>query len=245
MKGLKAVIRELFPPDYTCDICGCETFGDHLCPQCKETVTFNDGATCPVCGRRTETNRLCLECKAHAPAYKKAVSAMVYGGGAVKLIHKFKNDGGYLKEYFADLLTAPCTKKFSDAQAVCFIPATRKSLKKRGYNQAELLAKSLGERMNLPVLGNALTKRRETEEQKTLSRREREKNLLGAFKADKKIVRGKILILVDDVLTTGATADAAVEALKKAGAERVYFATAASVEYREERLDGEEPVEMP
>lgn len=244
MRGLKAVIRELFPPDFTCDVCGTETFGSNLCPQCRDTVTFNDGATCPVCGRRTETNRLCLECKAHAPAYKKAVSAMVYGGGAVKLIHKFKDGGGYLKEYFADLLTEPC-KKFTDAQAICYIPSTRNSMKKRGYNQAELLAKSLGERMGLPVLEDALAKRRETEEQKTLSRREREKNLLGAFKADKQIVRGKTLILVDDVLTTGATADAAVEALKKAGATNVYFATVASVEYREELLDGEDPVEMP
>lgn len=222
-----------FPEKYTCDLCGIEIYGGNLCKTCRSAVTFNDGKTCPVCGRRTETEELCLECKAQAPLFQRAVSALVYEGGAVALIHKFKNGNGYLKEYFADLLMKKCNVFFG-AQAICFVPCGPKAYKTRGYNQAELLAKALGKRLNLPVFANLLTKKRETEEQKTLTRREREKNLADVFRADKKLAEGKTLLLVDDVMTTGATADAAVAALKKAGAKCVYLATVASVEYQRE-----------
>jgi ComF family protein len=111
---------------------------------------------------------------------------------------------------------------------------TKKAEKERGYNQSEILAQALAKRLALPYIKGATIKVRGTPPQKTLTRREREKNLAGCFKADKKLVNGKTLILVDDVLTTGATANAVCDALKKAGAKAVYFATVASVEYKKE-----------
>ena len=72
----------LFPLSLTCDLCGRETFdGRNLCPDCLKTVAFNDGETCPVCGRRTRAPGLCMECKASAPAYDRAVSAIIYRDG--------------------------------------------------------------------------------------------------------------------------------------------------------------------
>ena len=193
-------------------------------------VTFNDGACCPVCGRKTKTDSLCLECKALAPKYAKAASAIVYKDGGSKLIQKFKRGNAYLKDYFADLLMKKCdfTK---DADGICFVPMTAKDKRKRGYNQAELLAKALSERLQIPVMRGAIVKKKQTKQQKSLSKEERRENLRSAFRADRAVVNGKIIILVDDVTTTGATAEAVCTELLKRGAAKIYFVTAASVEY--------------
>lgn len=229
---LNGAAKELFPENYTCDLCGNEIFdGGNLCADCRSKVIFNDGNVCPLCGRRTSVNQLCLECKAQAPLYKKAVSAIVYEGGGIALIHKFKRGGAYLKEFFADLIARKCDC-FSDADAICYIPMTRRAERRRGYNQAELLAEALSKRLDLPVCDGALTKLKDTQEQKTLNLKQREANLKGCFRADRKAVEGKTIILVDDVMTTGATADAATAQLLKRGAKGVYFACAASVEFK-------------
>lgn len=225
-----AFFNAVFPERYTCEICGTELFdGTHLCDRCKRTVEYNDEFTCPVCGRKTALDFLCLECKAQPPKYKKAVSALVYREGAATLVQKFKNDNGYLKEYFAELLEEK-VRQLDGTQAILYIPMTKKEKLRRGYNQSELLAKAIGRRLNLPVLDGAISKVKETEQQKTLTGKERKHNLAGAYRADKKLVKGKTLLVVDDVMTTGATADAATSSLLKAGAKRVYFAAVASVE---------------
>jgi ComF family protein len=228
---LDKIMGAMFPRNYTCDICGREVFkNSNLCDDCKELVTLNDQHTCPVCGRKTNVDQLCLECKDYAPAFKKAISALVYKQGVITLVHKYKNDNGYLKEYFADLIAPKCDD-FDGADCLVCVPMTKKSEARRGYNQSEILAKALAKRLKLPYIKGAVRKVRQTPPQKTLSRREREKNLEGCFKADKRLVKGRTPILIDDVLTTGATANAVCEALKAAGAKTVYFASIASVEY--------------
>lgn len=230
---LKAVADAVFPPRFTCDLCGREIFdGGHFCKECAGRVSFNDGTTCPVCGRRTKAEGMCLECKAHSPAYDRAVSAMIYEDGGAAVILKFKRGGAYLKDYFAELLAPKCGC-FDDADGVCYIPMTRRAERERGYNQAELLAKELAKRLHLPVV-NALEKIKDTGEQKSLTRREREDNLRGCFRAERKIVAGRKLILTDDVMTTGATLEEAARILKKRGAAKVYAVTAASVELKRE-----------
>ncbi len=232
MKFLKWLSEQLFPENFTCELCGKEIFdGGRLCESCSPSVQFNNGATCPVCGRKTATSSLCLECKALAPKYEKAVSAIVYEYGGQKLVYKFKNGGAYLKDYFAALLQDKCAE-FANADGICFVPMTEKAKRKRGYNQAELLAKSLSSRLKIPIVKNAIAKIKETAAQKSLTTKERKENLKGCFKTDKKAVQDKTLILVDDVMTTGATAEAVCTELLKRGAKKVYFVTAASVEYK-------------
>ena len=233
MINFKRFLSEaLFPPDFTCDICGIETFGSNLCQNCLKTVKFNDGQTCPVCGRKTLLPEICLECKARKPLFKRAVSPLIYDGGAQVLIAKFKNGDGYLKDYFVNLL-AEKIKDLPKSDCIVFVPMTKRAIRKRSYNQTELLAKGLADKLNLPVIKDAVIKQKETEAQKSLSRKEREKNLEGCFKVENKAeIKGKKLLLVDDVLTTGATADALCKTLLSAGAECVFFATVASVEYK-------------
>ena len=232
MSFLKFLGEAVFPRSFTCDICGIETFDGNLCPDCLKTITFNNKATCPVCGRKTVRPEICIECKADAPLYKKACSPLVYENGATALIAKFKNGSGYLKEYFADIM-AESLKCLSDFDCIVYVPMTEKAVRKRGYNQAELLANSLSERLNKPVIKDALIKETDTAEQKNLSRKERAKNLSGSIKVEKcDEIKDKTVLLVDDVLTTGATADTVCRKLLSAGAKRIYLATVASVEYK-------------
>ena len=234
MSILDKFLDIIYPPNFTCDICGREIFtGKNLCADCQETVEANNGPTCPVCGRKTTFPVLCLECKSQLPSFDRALSALVYSSGTRKLILKFKNGEPYLKDYFARLMADKC-KQIIDADAICFVPMLRRAELERGYNQAQLLAKELGRLLNLPLLPDAVEKVKKTRQQKSLSHEERLGNLQGSFKANGKVVAGKSLIVVDDVLTTGATAEAICTELKKRGAKKVYFVTVASVEYNRE-----------
>lgn len=104
------------------------------------------------------------------------------------------------------------------------IPLHKKRLRRRGYNQAELVARVLSERTGIPMDADALVRVKATCPQKTLSGRERRENIQGAFVARKRI-RCRNVALIDDIYTTGSTLDEAAKALRKAGAEKVYFLT--------------------
>lgn len=231
-KTLKFIKENVFPDAFTCDICGVETFKGNLCSDCLKTVTFNNGAKCPVCGRKTPRNEICLECKQRPPIFEKALSPIVYDDGGRDLVLKFKNGNGYLKEYFADLI-ADELFFFPIPECIVYVPMTKAAERKRGYNQSKILAEAISKRTDTPLIKDTVVKIKSTTGQKELGRKEREKNLAGSFKVVKHDeIKGKAVLLVDDILTTGATADEVAKCLLKAGAEKVYLATIASVEYK-------------
>ena len=232
----KFIKENLFPLSYTCDGCGIETFEGNLCPDCLKNTTFNDKVTCPICGRKTVRREICIECKAKAPLFEYGISPLIYEGTAVKLIHKFKNGDAYLKDYFADLIVAKLDI-VAPIDYIAFVPMTKKAQFKRGYNQSKLLAESISERIGVPVC-DVIEKVKDTTAQKALSGKDRAENLKGSFKEkDKNALLDKNVLLIDDILTTGATADAVSYALFKAGAMRVFLATIASVEYQPNKKD--------
>lgn len=234
-KIFKFLSDALFPAGFTCDICGIETFGNNICPECFKTVTFNNKIVCPLCGRKTVRPEICFECKYKAPLFKKAVSPLVYEDGASVLISKFKNGNAYLKDYFARLITEKLNE-LPEIDCVVYVPMTKNAVTSRGYNQSELLAKCVSQQTELPLIENALSKQKDTAEQKSLSRKEREQNLQKCFKVEKRAeIKGKNVLLIDDILTTGATADAVCSKLLGAGATRVFLATVASVQYKLEK----------
>lgn len=226
------LIKEtLFPSSFTCDACGIEIFDGNLCPECLKRTVFNNKFTCPICGRKVIRAEICIECKAKPPLFEQAVSAFVYEGTAVNLIYKFKHGAAYLKDYFADLIV-PKLADLPKFDYITFVPMTKKAKRKRGYNQAQLLAQSLSERIKVPV-ADAVEKVKSTSEQKSLTGKDRAKNLKGSFKAkSKNALLDKTVLLVDDILTTGATAEAICMQLFEAGAMKVFLATVASVEYK-------------
>ncbi len=230
MSTLKQLYDLTFPAYYTCLLCDREVFGEVFCKACAKRIVFNDGATCPVCGRRTERPEICLECKANAPLYRRAVSPLVYSDGVISLISKFKNGQKSLADYFAALIADKLTG-FEKIDCIVYVPVTLKTLIKRGYNQGKALACKLSERIYAPVIKNCVKKVRNTPAQKGLKRSERIGNLKGAFKVVKRDeIKGKSVLLLDDVLTTGATADELSRILLSAGAKCVYVASVASVE---------------
>ena len=121
-------------------------------------------------------------------------------------------------------------REFADVDAVTFVPMTKKAIRRRGYNQSKLLAEAISRATGKELLC-AVEKKRENADQRVLTRQEREENMKDVFAvSDKAQVKGKRILIADDTLTTGATASALAEVLKKAGAADVYLITVASVE---------------
>lgn len=173
-----------------------------------------------------------MQCKSKPPFFKKAVSAFLYEDGIPVLISKFKNGRPHLKELFADKI-AECLIGFPEIDCITYVPLTKKSAYKRGYNQSKLLAKSLSKRIQTPAICGAIKRVKSGKAQKGLTGEQRIENVKGAFKVVKlDKFKDKNVLLVDDVLTTGSTVDEICRILLKARARDVYVATVASVEYK-------------
>ena len=220
--------------NFTCDICGREVFSnERVCASCNKDLPWNNAAVCPFCGRKVLEEGTCLECKAEPLKVKKARSVFTHEGEAMHLVLRFKKQGQkYLFRTLTDFLEPVLLREFPPEAVLSFVPMTEKAEKARGYNQSRLLCGELARRTGREVLFVA-KKTRETPPQKTLGRKEREKNLEHCFHVfDRKGVREKEIVLIDDTMTTGSTASALADALKRAGAKEVYLLTVTSVQYK-------------
>lgn len=238
-KVLRAVKRALgvlkdavYPENVTCDLCGKELTADtryNLCAACTEKMPSVRGHVCLNCGVSINDEAdFCLRCQRTESVYKLNRSPLVYEGGAKGLIYALKFGG---KKYIAKLLGAMMADTYlnsgMDAEIAVFVPMSDAEKKKRGFNQAELLAREVGERLGLPVLP-ALVKVKETSPQKELTGKERADNLKGCFSvAYADWIAGRRILLVDDVFTTGATANECARTLLKAKVRQVSVLTAA------------------
>jgi ComF family protein len=222
-------LAQTFLPS-TCAICGhgLPWRGSHagVCRTCWGSVVPHPGPTCGVCGDPDlEAEGPCLECRATPPPWRAAASFGAYDGVLRELVLLFKSRG-------RDELAAPLTGLLLVAwrraawprpDAVVAVPMTRIRRLRRGYNQAELLAGSLARELDVP-LEHAL-RRRGRGTQVGGARSDRLRLSAAAFPV-RRPVAGQV-VLVDDVLTTGATAAACTRALKRAGVRDVYILTIA------------------
>lgn len=197
----------------------------YCCEKCSVRLPFVRGETCPVCGHEK-----CV-CADHEASFDKIISPFFYLEPVRGSVHRFKfrNARGYAKayaEYIYKKLDSP--QGFNDFDVISFIPLIKRDRSRRGYNQAELIAKELASLLNLPVKP-LLSKVRRTKKQHDLNAEERKQNLAGAFEIiSAEDVSGKKIILCDDVVTTGSTFDEAAKMLKAAGAESVTCCAVAS-----------------
>ena len=229
---IKNFIRNaLFYEKWTCNICGAEIFSGIFCDNCNKKISHIKENRCEHCGRITYAKvPFCDSCKTQNLNFDKARSLYEYKEPISYLIQNFKYDNcRYLARIFAGELYSLYQEEGFELDVITFVPMHEERLVKRGYNQSQLLAEELSNLVGAPLI-NALTKTVETERQANLNLQERRKNLKGSFKADKKQVKDKSVLLVDDVLTTGSTVDVISELLKKAGAKSVYVLTIASVQ---------------
>lgn len=232
--------RFVFNRKWKCLACEKEIFEGDFCEGCFKSLPIIGDNKCAHCGRETKSpTDYCLTCKGNLTAIDGGASAFTYKIPISKLIQKLKYfNGRYLAEPFAEYLKSVYIKSGFTADGAVFVPMTRTAEKKRRFNQSKLLAEKFSDLAGVPVLC-ALEKTSDTAHQVGLTAAERKRNLSSAFKVkDKKTVKGKNLVIIDDVTTTGATGEAIAEKLKKSGAKAVFLLTIASVPYDKE-LQGE------
>lgn len=233
---LKALKEFFFHPSWRCNWCGVEIFKEeYFCEDCKSKLPYNDKAICGHCGRKLSvSSAYCSTCKNRIVNLDGCRSAFVYEKPIKSLIKQTKYERKlYLVELFAKYLAPLYFKSYFNADLICYVPMTKKALKNRGYNQSELLAQALSKHINVPVV-DCIEKTKETKRQAKLNRAGRMKNLEGVFRVtDKSAVANKTVLIVDDVTTTGATAENIAKILKNANATRVYLLSVASVPSKE------------
>lgn len=230
-RAAKAFDETLYPMNCTCDVCGEELVADtryRLCADCIEKLPFVKGHICLSCGvPLSDESDYCNRCQYEKGAFTKNRSPLIYDGETKKMIYTLKFGG---KKYLAETLGALMADKYLDcdmqSDIIVFVPMTEAEEKNRGFNQSELLANEVGKRLNIPVLP-ALVKIKDTKAQKELHGKDRAQNLDGAFACIFEQVKNRRILLVDDIFTTGATANECAKVLLKAKAREVNVLTAA------------------
>lgn len=210
-----------------CSACALPFYSDHevhFCPDCVRAMPRREKAFCPVCGEIYTGNLegLCPGCNEQHPPWGRIFFHGIYEGLLRHLILRLKFGGElHLAAALASLLAAhPALLEAKDAyDCIVPVPLHKSRLVERGFNQSGEIARYLAEELGLKTL-HALERTRPTHQQVGLSRRERIKNLRGAFSATAD-TRGKNILLLDDIMTTGATLGFAARSLLKAGAAKV------------------------
>ena len=168
----------------------------------------------------------CEDCMAHRHTFEYGMALCNYNETAKTSMVKIKyhNKREYL-DFYGAAIVARYDKKIRNmhVDAIIPVPVPPSRRRKRGFNQAEILAEIIGERLGIPVRTDLLTRTKKTLPQKELSPAERLKNLSGAFRAEELPPDIKRVLLVDDIYTTGSTLEACARILKKAGAEYTFF----------------------
>lgn len=240
LEGIRAsgldIVRAVFPP--RCLACG-EAVGSEfgLCGPCWREMVLISGLACECCGAplpgEAESAVLCDDCLTTPRPWARGRAALLYAGTGRRLILNFKHHdrldlvrpmGAWLHRAAAPLL--------EPGMVVAPIPLHRLRLIKRRYNQSAMLAQALARHAGLTCYADLFTRTRATPSQEGLSRAERAQNLAGAIAVAPKrarLIAGKHLLIVDDVLTSGATMAAATEAALSAGAAKVSVVALARV----------------
>lgn len=189
---------------------------------------------CRVCGRSVENAAggfVCEECRRSGPFYDAAASAVVFEDDARALLLKYKSgEGVWLKDDLVDWIAAAAGARYdlAEVDAVVPMPITLFHRIDRGYNQCVYLARSIAKHIDRACLESVVARCGHPERQAGLSEEERRENVIGTFKViDPKPVRGRTILLLDDVMATGSTLSECAKTLKEAGAWRVWAVTLA------------------
>lgn len=230
-RGLRAAADAIVPA-----VClGCQrrvAAHDALCPGCWTRITFIRPPLCdrlgiPMSFGGSGERLISAAAAADPPVFDRARAVAVYEHEGVlrRLIHGFKfADRHDARRLFGRWLADAGSELLADAHLIVPVPLTRWRLIRRQFNQAALLADELSRLSGVPADPLVLIKRRSTRPQVGLTRDQRQDNVRGAFSVAsrrRRLVEGRKVLLIDDVMTTGATVTAATRALRDAGAARV------------------------
>jgi ComF family protein len=221
----RAAIDLLYPP--RCALCG--RGGDLLCDACLAELPATLGARCDGCWSPLEPYGTCPACAGHAFAFSRVRAALRYTGDVRRLVHAFKFDyQSGLAPRLAQPLLAAWQRLDFPAGLIVPVPLTGMHRRQRGFNQSALLARELSHASNVPVVEALQRRHAHGRQAQSRSALERWRNVEDAFAPARGAnVAGKSIVLVDDIITTGATLDACARALLAAGAAGVAAVTLA------------------
>lgn len=218
------IIDIFMPQNFKCAICGVETAGINFCDNCRSHFHYISGKVCEKCGGRIiGGGDLCVDCKSANHEFVKTYCVLDYDGIVVGAIAKLKNNGIKSVAYGFSYIMLDRFKALDiPFDMIIPVPMHGNRLKERGFNQTEILCNEI-ERYYGRVRKDILLRVRDTPHQTGLNKENRESNLENAFKiTNKSTVKGKIILLVDDIYTTGTTLSQCAKELNKAGAKEVY-----------------------
>ena len=224
----KRLLDALYPP--ACVSCGALTDAPHgLCPECWSDVTFISGLTCAKCSvplpGSAQEDTLCDTCLRHPPAWDAGQAALLYSGAGRRIVLGLKHgDRLDLARPLAGWMQRAGSRVLPRADIVAPVPLHWRRLLQRSFNQASELVRQPAIAEGRTVLPGLLVRNRATPSQDGKTRAERFDNQRGAIAVaprQAERIRDRNVLLIDDVLTTGATLSAAAEACRAAGAARV------------------------
>ena len=231
----RALIDFFFPP--LCLVCRRPLLSyerTFLCDSCSADLAFIDSPLCCSCGimfpSRAGEDHLCGNCRESPPCFDRARAAGVYAGTLRDAIHQLKYRGGLMfAKHLGQLLAEHGSRLLTVAalDLIVPVPLHPRRLRQRGYNQSLELARHVSASWGISVAPEWLVRNRETSRQTALSRQERSRNVRGAFAWTGPALGDKRVVLIDDVYTSGATANECAGVLKKSGAGTVEVLTLA------------------
>ena len=208
----KAFLDLLFPPRCV----GCGRVGNYLCPDCRAGISRICPPICRVCGQPVRDRGPCLSCFENHSRVDGIRSAAFFEGPLREAIHAFKYDGvTALGGVLGELLAEGWEAFHPPTEVIMPVPLHRNRRRRRGYDQARILAEQLAQRLEVPILADVLVRVRETVPQVDLGAKDRLENVKDAFACEAKgEIEGRAVLLIDDVCTTGATLNACADALR-------------------------------
>lgn len=237
-KVLAKAYSLVYPPDIYCLSCGKAVDPGHvysLCEDCLNEIVWADRKNCRVCGKPLESwypAELCSECLVTPRYFERGVTCFLYRDGGRQMIRDLKYHG---KKYIARVLGRMLADRILfeglEFDLCVHVPVHKKKEKERGYDQAELIARFTADYLGKEYHPGLLVRIRATAPMNSLTAIERKRNLRDAFtvrEEGREILQGKIVLLIDDIYTTGATMNECASELRKAGAARVFIASIAS-----------------
>ena len=193
-----------------------------LCPACERELAPRRGGYCPSCGRlyerEAEPPHLCRDCREEPMPWSRLHFHGGHEGRLRELLLAFKFEGSFAHAGLLQELLARAYAPELPAELIAPVPLHFRRLLRRGFNQSLELSRLLCRISGIPLVPTALRRIRRTRPQTTLDKAQRQQNIEGAFRADEMLVAGKRVLLVDDVLTTGATLRECVRTLRAGGA---------------------------